>query len=191
MKIGNIDCNRIDSRIKIVKSIFKPFQKQLNKITRLCEDDSFDYWDTIYADDTEHLVGTAFIVLQNYINSSISDLYPEMKKLHLKYSMGEKVQGNSKITKIELIITLANYYKHRDLPSELHKNTTRPLDDLNIEYKEIYDINNNNFHHRIGSNSPVFNGFSMLSEKWDFNDLFQIIEEWRENLWITEQKKGS
>ena len=43
----------------------------LEDIIEICKG-NLDYWDSIYADDTEHLVGTVFIVLQNYINSSIS-----------------------------------------------------------------------------------------------------------------------
>jgi hypothetical protein len=180
---------RKDTRIENIKNIINPFQKQLNNVAELCKDDSFDWWDNFYADDTEHLTGTVFIILQNYINSSISDLYPDLTKLHLKYSLDQKVLENSKTTRIELIITIANYYKHRDLPSELHKYTIKPLEDLNIEYKEIYDIENNKFFHKMGASSPVFNGFSLLSEKWNFNDLIKIVEEWRENLWNEEEKK--
>lgn len=182
---------RNDFRIGIIKQIIAPFKIQLDNIEKICREDNFIYWDSVYADDTEHLVGTVFIILQNYINSNISDLYPDLTKLHLKYSLDKKVKENTKITRIELIITIANYYKHRDLPSELHKNTTNPLENLNIKHKEIYDIENNKFFYKMGADSPVFNGFSLLSEKWDFNDLIRIVEEWRENLWITEVKNVS
>ena len=125
---------RRDSRIETIKNIIDPFQKQLNNIEEICKKNGFDCWDNFYADDTEHLLGTVFIVLQNYINSSISDLYPELIKLHCKYTLDKKVNKNSQTTRIELIIALANYYKHRDLPTKLHKFTTNPLVDLKIEY---------------------------------------------------------
>jgi hypothetical protein len=65
----------------------------------ICKKDDFNYWDSIYSYATEHLVGTVFIVLQNYINSSISDLYPELSRLHLKYSSDKMVNEDSKTTK--------------------------------------------------------------------------------------------
>jgi hypothetical protein len=177
---------RIDTRIKVIKDIVLPFQTQLDYIYKICEKDNFIYWDSVYADDTEHIVGTVFIVLQNYINSSITDLFPDSSKLFVKYSIDKKI-NNSQTTRIELIIALANYYKHRDLPTDLRDSTTKFLNDLKIEFKEIYDIQNSKYFHKIGSNSPVFNGFSLLSELWNFNDLINIVSDWRENMWLNEE----
>jgi hypothetical protein len=174
---------RKDSRIETMKNIIDPFQKQLNNVLELCKKDDFDWWNNFYADDTEHLVGTVFIILQNYINSSISDLYPELTKLHTKYTLDKKVNVNSKTTRIELIIALANYYKHRDLPTELHKYTINPLFDLGIEHKYIYDIENNKYFNKMGADSPIFKGLNHLTKQWEFNDLITITSEWRENLW--------
>lgn len=178
---------RIDTRIGVIKDIISPFQLQIDNIKEICEKDSFIYWDDFYADDTEHLVGTVFIVLQNYINSSISDLFPDLSKLFTKYSIDKKV-NNAQTTRIELIIAIANYYKHRDLPPKLAKHTLKSLNDLNIEFKEIYDVENDKYFHKIGSGSPVFEGFSLLSEFWNFNDLINIVSEWRENLWLKEEE---
>lgn len=178
---------RIDMRIGVIKDIISPFQAQLDNIYEICSKDNYDYWDSLYADDTEHLVGTVFIVLQNYINSSISDLFPDLSKLSTLYSIDKKV-SNSQTTRIELIIAIANYYKHRDLPTKLHPNTTKPLEDLKIEYKEIYDEKDEKYYHIIGSCSPVFNGFSLLSEPWSFNDLIDIATDWRENMWLKEEE---
>ena len=174
-----------DTRIEIIKDIIFPFQLQLNKIMEICKTDGGWYWDTIYADDMEHHVGTVFIVLQNYINSSISDLFPDLSKLYTKYSIDKKV-NNSKTTRIELIIAIANYYKHRDLPNELQSQTIKPLNDLKIEFKEIFE--DGKFFHKRGSSSPVFEGLSLLSESWEFNDLINIVSEWRENMWLIEEK---
>ncbi len=181
-----VDYLRNDTRIKIIKNLISPFELQLNQIVEHCKKENFNYWDGIYADDTEHLVGTVFIILQNYINSSISDLFPELSKLNCKYTLDEKI-NNSKTTRIELIIAIANYYKHRDLPNELHKGTAFSLDNLDIEYKEIYDMVNGKYFHKLGSCSPVFSGLSLLSESWDLNDLINIVSSWRENLWLTEE----
>lgn len=184
------DYLRKDSRIVTIKNIIDPFQKQLNKVAELCKEKDLDWWDNFYADETEHLVGTVFIILQNYINSSISDLYPELTKLHSKYNYDKVININTKTTRIELIITLANYYKHRDLPTELHKFTSNPLLDLKLGYKNYYDIDNNKYFHKMGADSPIFNGLSLLSEQWEFKDLITIVSEWRENLWIIATKNN-
>ncbi|ADQ78775.1 hypothetical protein Palpr_0619 [Paludibacter propionicigenes WB4] len=178
---------RRDLRIRVTKDIISPLQVKLDNIKEICSKDGYIYWDSIYADDTEHLVGTVFIVLQNYINSSISDLYPDLLKLSDKYSIDKKV-NNSQTTRIELIIAIANYYKHRDSPSKLRSNTIKPLNDLKIAYKEIYDEQNEIYSHIVGSCSPVFEGLSLLSELWDFNDLINIVSDWRENMWLNEEK---
>ena len=177
----------IDTRIRVVKDIVAPFQTHLDNIIEICKSDNAFYWDSFYADDVEHIVGTVFIVLQNYINSSISDLFPDLSKLFTKYSEDIKV-NNSQTTRIQLIISIANYYKHRDLPTELDIHTVNPLIDLNIEYKEIFPLLEDVYFHKVGSDSPVFNGFSLLSEKWNLNDLINIVSEWRENLWQKEEK---
>jgi len=188
MKISTGHYKRIDTRIKIVKDIISPLQRQFEKIMETNKKDDFFYWDMLYADDTEHIVGIVFIILQNYINSSISDLYPDLTKLYQKYSIDKNI-NNYQITRIELIITVANYYKHRDLPPELHKNTAKILDELDIKFKEIYDEENFKYFHSEGSGSPVYSGLSLLSENWNFEDLINIVSEWRENLWLTEEKE--
>lgn len=178
--------NRIDNRIGIVREIISPLQNQFEKIMEVSKKDKGFYWDMIYSDDAEHIVGLVFIILQNYINSSISDLYPDLKILYPKYSSDKRIE-ESQITRIELIITIANYYKHRDLPPELHKNTAKILGDLNIKYREVYDEQNTEYFHTMDAGSPVFSGLDMLSENWDFIDLINIVSEWRENLWINEE----
>jgi hypothetical protein len=180
-----MDYMRIDTRIKVLREIISPLQIQFENTRNIIKNDGGWLWDMHYADDTEHLIGIVFIILQNYINSSISDLYPDLKKLHEKYLIDKKLE-NSQITRIELIITIANYYKHRDLPPSLHNNTERVLDSLNIKFREGNNEQNSNYFHAIGASSPVFSGLGMLSENWDLNDLINIVTEWRENLWLTE-----
>ncbi|MDD4644869.1 MAG: hypothetical protein PHY99_02665 [Bacteroidales bacterium] len=178
---------RIDSRIKVVRDIISLLQGQLENYRQIFKENGGWFWDALYADDTEFIVGLVFVILQNYINSSISDLYPDLKKIYSKYSVDKKLD-NSQTTRIELIITLANYYKHRDLPPFLHADTIMVLDDLNIKFREYYDEQNSNYFHAIGSDSPIFSGLSMLSENWDFNDLINIVSDWREKLWLIEEK---
>ena len=178
---------RIDARLAPLKSIISPFQKQLFELKEKVQMDGSNSWDQIYADDFENIVGIVFIALQNYINSSINDLYPKLEKLHLKYTIDEQI-FKSNTTRIELIISIANFYKHRDLPSELKEHTTKHFKNLNIDYKYKIIVNEKDefWFHKSGSSSPVYKGFSLLSEKWDFNDLIEIVRCWRENLWREE-----
>lgn len=182
--------HRIDHRIEIVTKLIIPFENQLDNIKEICENDRYDYWDSIYADDTEHIVGTVFIILQNYINSSISDLFPELSKLYLKFT-NDKTIGDSGIPRVRLINEIANYYKHRDLPTNLYVNSTDIFNRLGIEYIHFTSFDENKkiiYIHKVGADSPVFKGFSLLSENWSFKDLIDIVSEWREDMWIQEEK---
>lgn len=67
-----------DSRIKIVKKLISPFTELLHEYLK----EDAELWDAYYADDCEHIVGTVFIIIQNYINSTINDFYPEEIKLY-------------------------------------------------------------------------------------------------------------
>lgn len=98
------DYLHIDSRINIVKKLISPFTDLLNKYIK----EDGELWDAYYADDCEHLVGTVFIILQNYINSTINDFYPKEKNLYLFYSDDKKVEL-SNTSQIELIIATANF----------------------------------------------------------------------------------
>lgn len=175
-----------DGRISVLRELISPFQVQLDKIMEISDGWS---WDTIYADDMEYFVGTVFTILQNYINSSISDLHPYLQDKHLytKYSIGKKVI-NSNHTQVALIIAIANFYKHRDTPPPLQKHTRQVFDDLKIDYKEIFDVENGKYYHSVGASSPVFSGFSLLSECWRFDDLIGIVSEWREDMWLNEYR---
>jgi len=181
---------RIDNRIEITKKLIAPLKIEFDSVIETCKSHDVHFWDSIYADDAEHIAGIVFIILQNYINSSISDLFPELKDLYLKYEE-DKFIGISQITRIQLIIALANFYKHRDLSEVLRKNTSDPFKDLNIKYIEhsfTDELHKVKYSHSVGASSPVFTGFSLLSELWDFNDLIKIATEWRENMWSIEEK---
>lgn len=173
---------RVDHRIGIVKKLIEPFQLQLNEIIEFIKVEGDEYWDMVFADEFEHYVGTVFIILQNYINSSISDLYPDLIKLHSKYSIEPMIE-NTNTSKIQLIISIANYYKHRDLPSDLHTFTSKVFDILSIDYKRFYVSKNVEYFHERGSNSPVFTGLTILSDSWNFDDVLKEISIWREKMW--------
>lgn len=181
---------RIDNRINIVNKLISPFKMQFDETLSSCKNENPEFWDMIYADDTEHLVGIVFIILQNYINSSINDLYPDVLKLHTYYSFDKKI-NDSQTSRIELITSIANFYKHRDLPADLRQSTLKHFDNLAIPYKVFYNTETSEYFHKIGSASPVFEGLCLLTETWNLNELIEIVSEWREILWLDEEKKST
>lgn len=122
-------------------------------------------------EDTEPIYGLAFIALQNYINSSIYDFDDTLDGKLDFYKYGEELKNG--VTKVELMICLANYFKHRDDSRGLHRGTAQILNKLNMEYGGNFDIDN----------SPIFEGLIMLDPEWKLNSLAIIAKEWRESLW--------
>jgi len=93
------------------------------------------WYDVLFLlEDSEPIYGLAFIAFQNYINGSISDLYEENKDRHKHY----KINGNFEIysrSSIELIISLANYIKHKE-EKNLFPGTTEILDSFGLVVNE-------------------------------------------------------
>ena len=78
---------------------------------------------------------------------------------------------------IELIIGLANYFKHRDDKRDLNKGTSDILTDFGFKYFESVDV----------LDSPIFKGLEILSIEWKITELIEIVQEWRENIWKIEE----
>lgn len=131
------------------------------------------WYDIIWLlEETEPIIGIALITLQNYINSSIYDRYKKLDNRIEVYNKGMKL-NDSGHSKIQLIIALANYYKHRDDDVSLYKNTTSVLNSFNLEYHKELEIDN----------SPIFKGFEILSETGKLSELNKMVSNWRKSLW--------
>lgn len=124
-------------------------------------------------EDIEPIYGLALIALQNYINSSIYDFDDTLDQKLDFYKYGQELKEG--VTKIELMICLANYFKHRDDSRGLHRGTAQILDKLNMQYGENFNIDN----------SPIFEGLIMLDPELKLDSLAVITKEWRESLWRT------
>jgi hypothetical protein len=179
-----------DRRLLTLIELLKPFQIKLYIIKSICKSENYVNWDSVYSDDLEDWVGGAFIFIQNYINSSISDLYPNLKEQYKIYNCDVKFYKTN-ISRIDLIIAIANYYKHRDSPPPLHKNTSKIFEILKIDYKENVENKNDQYSLIIGANSPIYSGFSFLSSNWDLEDIVVLVSEWREKMWLEYEKNNS
>ena len=158
---------RIISLIPIINSLEKLIEELKEKEVEV------NWYDGLWLlEETEPIIGIAYITLQNYINSSIFDKYKNLKKQYHKYKIGDDF-NNSGRTKIELIIAVANYFKHRDHPKELREVTSKILTDFDIQFDKSVNI----------ENSPIFKAIALFSENWKVNDLIEVVVNWRKKLW--------
>ncbi len=125
-----------------------------------------------FLEETEPIIGLAFIAFQNYINSSIKDLPDKILSKVDYYKINSKVMGYDK-SGIELIIGLANYFKHRDDEVDFHNHTKQILECFELKYKDRMFI----------EESPIFEGLYILNENWNLFEILEIVRNWRESLW--------
>jgi len=124
-----------------------------------------------FLEESEPIYGLAFIALQNYINGSIKDFTSNTKEKASYYKIEQKPTNNEK-SRIELIIGLANYAKHKD-EGTLHQGTKETLDYFNLNYNNVTCLDN----------SAIFQGISILNEDWDLFRVKDFVTNWREFLW--------
>jgi len=127
-----------------------------------------------FMEESEPIYGLAFIAFQNYINGSIKDFIGDLKSKQELYKIENKESKHSK-TKIELIIGLANYSKHKD-EGISHRGTKEVLDCFELNYKNVTYLDN----------SPIYQGLTILDENWDLIKIKAIAIEWRKLLWNQE-----
>ncbi len=159
-----------DYRIESLKLVISGIEESINKLKlKIEEEDWYDGgW---FIEEAEPMLGLCFVAFQNYINSSIYDRFEHLTKQYEKYKLG-KYSFNSKRTDIELIIAIANYFKHRDSQKKIFTETIKILNDFNLQSKE-WEF----------SYSPIYKGFDILSKENKLSDLINIVETWREELW--------
>jgi len=124
-----------------------------------------------FMEESEPIYGLAFIAFQNYINGSIKDFSDDLKAKETYYKLEQKTNSNTK-SKIELIIGLANYIKHKEEGTP-HKGTKETLDYFKLNYENVTYLDN----------SPIFQGLTILNEDWDLFKIKEYVTEWREFIW--------
>jgi len=132
-----------------------------------------------FLEESEPVYGLAFIAFQNYIYGSVKDVVGQTNERVNFYQLGPNVEGYSK-SKVELIIGLANYAKHKDdgIP---HKGTKEILECFNLDYQDI----------SYPDKSAIFQGLTILNKDWDLFAIKELVTNWRELIWTcnTEVKK--
>jgi hypothetical protein len=159
------DCRfeSLDLTIKGLTESISVLHNKLNEIYRYDGD-----W---FLEESEPIYGLAFIAMQNYINRSIKDFAENLKNKESFYKL-EQTQNTNEKTRIELIIGLANYAKHKDEGTP-HKGTRETLDYFNLNYKNVTYLDS----------SPIFQGLTLLSSDWDLFEITKNVTEWRESIW--------
>ena len=166
---------RNDYRIESLKNTISGLEKSILELRKNV--DEIEWYDALwFLEDSEPIYGLAFIAIQNYINGSVYDRFESLDKQYLKYKIGNEINGTGR-TDIELIISLANYFKHRDHPQSLTGETAKILIDFNLQYDKEVDI----------TNSPIFKGLEMLTKNGNLNAVIRAVESWREKLWSKDE----
>ena len=166
---------RVDYRIISLHSIISGLEKSIIELEN--KKNEIEWYDALWLlEESEPIYGLAFIAFQNYINSSIFDRFESLDKQYLQYKKGNKINETGR-TDIELIISIANYFKHKDHPKNLYGETPKILNDFNLPFGKEIDI----------VDSPIYKGLEILSKSWDLDIIINASEKWRENLWL---KKG-
>ena len=162
---------RQDYRIESLQYILLGLENSIKHLDKICEEYPL-YGETFYAEEVEPIYGMTFIALQNYINSSIYDLFESLNKKDEIYRQDIKIPPYKR-TRIELIVGLANYLKHRDDDKPFNKGTLILLKDFQLNYDD-----------ELGEgSSPIFEGYDLLTKDSKMNELIEIVKEWRENMW--------
>jgi len=158
----------MDYRIESLNLIITGLENSIQTIVK--KNKEFDWYDGIWMrEESEPIYGLAFIAFQNYINGSINDLFDKPENKVQYYKKGHKHKDFER-TQIELIIGLANYYKHKD--AKFHKGTSEILKSFNL------DINSEN----VIDNSPIFEGLEILNFEWNLFEIKKIVTEYRKSL---------
>lgn len=166
--------NRHDFRLESLTLTIDGLEKSITELEKKLKE--IDWYDGLwFLEEVEPIIGLSFIAFQNYINSSIYDRFETLEKQYEKYKLGNLIKETGR-TDIELIIAIANYFKHRDDHRDLLKGTRDILTAFNLHFDKETDI----------TNSAIIKGMNYFSEKWELTDVIKVVKDWREKLWKEE-----
>jgi hypothetical protein len=163
---------RNDFRIQSLQYILLGLENSINQLDEFCNRHP-EYSEIFYSEEVEPIYGMAFIALQNYINGSIFDLFATLSSKDEIYREDKKIPTYER-TRIELIIGLANYLKHRDDDKAFSKGTSNILKDFKLNFDDKFDE----------GISPIFEGYDLLTEENKISELIDIVKDWRKKLWF-------
>ncbi|MEX8546617.1 MAG: hypothetical protein V5804_03365 [Mucilaginibacter sp.] len=164
---------RFDYRVESLNQIIIGLNTSIKSLQKKMEEEN--WYDGIwFLEEAEPVYGLAFIAFQNYIIGSIKDFSTNTNNKVNYYKKEPNLIGFER-SSIELIIGLANYFKHKD-DKVLHDHTRLILESFNLKYDNETFIDE----------TPIFMGLAILNDKWNLFDVFKIVINWRENLWNEE-----
>jgi hypothetical protein len=157
--------DRIESLIQIITGLnnsINLLKKQIDEINWYDGD-----W---FAEEAEPIYGLAFIAFQNYVVGCIKDSFDTTRLKFEYFRLVPNMEGFEK-SSIELIITLANYSKHKD--EGIYQQMQENLKCFKLKWGDDIETDE----------SPIFEGLSLLSERWDLFEILKIVTDWEERLW--------
>jgi len=162
---------RQGDRIESLKQIIIGLDNTIDLLRKKI--DEINWYDSgLFNEEVEPIYGLAFIAFQNYIVGCIKDSFDSTTpKLKLEcFRLVPNIEGFER-SSIELIATLANYSKHKD--EEINQYLQENLKCFKLKWGNDIEIDD----------SPVFEGLSLLSEKWDLFEILKIVTDWEDKLW--------
>jgi len=178
-RIRPSDYKQINCRIESLQIVIYGLENSILELRKKL--DNYAWYDGLWLlEESEPFYGLALIAFQNYINSSIYDWDNSLENQYKAYKICTKINDNGR-TDIELICSLANYFKHRDNPKDLKEATSKILIDFNLQHDKQIDI----------TDSPIFKGLEIFSQSWDLKEILKVIVIWREKLWSANDESTS
>lgn len=156
-----------DFRKDCLEYIIEGISESLELLKQRTKNDP-NYDGLFYFEDTEQVLGLAFVAFQSYINGSIYDLYHDLSQKEKYYKISHVIEKHNR-TKIELVISISNYFKHKD-DNALHQATEKTLRAFNL----IDDSN--------PIRSPVVDSLEILTNKYELKEILEILFDWRKIL---------
>lgn len=161
----------VDFRVASLKIIMNGLDMAIEELWKKTKTESW-YDSGWFLDESEPIIGIGFIAFQTYINGSIYDRHEDLSKQFQMYRHGIETYENGR-TAIELIVSIANYVKHRDHPEELHRYTKEVLVDFGLSADKDADVDH----------SPIFQGLDILSSENSLSEVMTTVIAWRQSLW--------
>ncbi len=168
---------KIDYRAESLNQIIIGLDNAINSLKDR-KKEQFWYDGLWFKEDSEPIYGLAFIAFQNYINGSIKDLVNTTSNKTEYYRLQPKFKNYEK-SDIELIVGLANYFKHKEDDGLLHKGTSEILKNFGLDTSKDAEI----------TDSPIFEGLTILSETWNLFEIEVRVTNWRVNLFLMTNEK--
>lgn len=166
-----------DWRLSATRGVLQALSLGVKEVSQLLADAQEDYQINYCFEQTENILGIAFVMAQTYITGTLADINEivngrtKINKEQMLKTCSDNLEG-SEITKIELCDAMANYFKHHDewkswSPTERNRKTISILFAAGIKETDEY---------------PCDKAASLLwsNSNEDLEPLLELLTKWRE-----------